>query len=107
MINSNDIINKQNALADSTQKEETEIIHIDSTQTEETKINITLIPKSNEGFKNEELFKNIILIQLFRDKQKGNYVNSASNETLSSLLSPGEYIIIYNIDYKTSNIKLE
>ena len=75
--------------------------------TEEAKVNITLIPKYEEEIKKEELFKNIILIQLFRDKQKGNYINSASNETLSSLLSPGEYIIIYNIDYKTANIKLE
>ena len=73
--------------------------------TEETKINITLIHKYKEGIKVEEIFKNIILIQLFRDKQKGSYINSSSNETLSSLLSPGEYIIIYNIDYKTANVK--
>jgi hypothetical protein len=73
---------------------------------EESTINISLICKRNDDLKIEELFKNIILIQLFRDKQKGNYINSASNETLSSLLSPGEYIIIYNIDYKTANVKL-
>ena len=72
---------------------------------EETKINISIICKSKEGTKNEDIFKNIILINLFRDKQKANYINSSSNETLSSLLSPGEYIIIYNVDFMTSNVK--
>jgi len=42
---------------------------------------------------------------LLRDKQKAYYVNSSSNETLSSLISPGEYIIIYNVDFITANFK--
>ena len=73
---------------------------------EESTINISLICKNQKELKTGELFKNIILIQLFKDKQKGNYINSSSNETLSSLLSPGEYIIIYNIDYNTSNLNI-
>lgn len=72
---------------------------------EESKINVSLICKNHEEIRNDEIFKNIILIQLFKEKQKGNYINSASNETLSSFLSPGEYIIIFNIDYKTADIK--
>ena len=72
---------------------------------EETKINISIIIKYNEEIKNEDIFKNIILIHLLRDKQKAYYVNSSSNETLSSLISPGEYIIIYNVDFITANFK--
>ena len=72
---------------------------------EESKINVTLICKHHEEIRNDEIFKNLILIQLFRDKQKANYINSASNETLSSFLLPGEYIIIFNVDYKTAGIK--
>ena len=72
---------------------------------EEAIINISLIIKYREEKMKGDIFKNIILIQLFRNKQKANYINSSSNETLSSLLSPGEYIIIFNVDYKTANIK--
>ena len=72
---------------------------------EEAIINISLIIKYREEKIKGDIFKNIILIQLFRNKQKANYINSSSNETLSSLLSPGEYIIIFNVDYKTANIK--
>ena len=72
---------------------------------EEAIINISLIIKYREEKMKGDIFKNIILIQLFRKKQKANYINSSSNETLSSLLSPGEYIIIFNVDYKTANIK--
>ena len=72
---------------------------------EETKINVSIIFKSNEEIKNEDIFKNIILIHLFRDNKKAIYINSSSNETLSSLLSPGEYIIIYNVDFITANFK--
>ena len=72
---------------------------------EEAIINISLIIKYCEEKMKGDIFKNIILIQLFRNKQKANYINSSSNETLSSLLSPGEYIIIFNVDYKTANIK--
>ena len=72
---------------------------------EETKINISIIFKHNEEIKNEDIFKNIILIHLLRDKQKAYYVNSSSNGTLSSLISPGEYIIIYNVDFITANFK--
>ena len=63
---------------------------------EEAIINISLIIKYREEKMKGDIFKNIILIQLFRNKQKANYINSSSNETLSSLLSPGEYIIIFN-----------
>ena len=72
---------------------------------DEAIINISLIIKYREEKMKGDIFKNIILIQLFRNKQKANYINSSSNETLSSLLSPGEYIIIFNVDYKTANIK--
>ena len=72
---------------------------------EEAILNISLIIKYREEKMKGDIFKNIILIQLFRNKQKANYINSSSNETLSSLLSPGEYIIIFNVDYKTANIK--
>ena len=72
---------------------------------EESKINVSLICKNHEEIRNNEIFKNIILIQLFKEKQKANYINSASNEILSSFLLPGEYIIIFNVDYKTANIK--
>ena len=72
---------------------------------DEAIINISLIIKYREEKMKGDIFKNIILIQLFRKKQKANYINSSSNETLSSLLSPGEYIIIFNVDYKTANIK--
>ena len=74
----------------------------------ETKINISIISKThkfNEDIKDENLFKNIILIQLFREKQKAIYINSSSNDILFSFLSPGEYIIIYNVDFITANIK--
>ena len=72
---------------------------------EETKLNISIIFKYQKEIRKEEIFKNIILIQLFRNKQKANYINSSSNETLASSLSPGEYIIIYNVDYKTASVK--
>ena len=72
---------------------------------EETKLNISIIFKDNEGMKHEDIFRNIILIQLFRDKQKANYINSSTNETLSSHLLPSEYIILYNVDFNTANIK--
>ena len=72
---------------------------------EETKLNISIIFKYQKEIRKEEIFKNIILIQLFRNKQKANYKNSSSNETLTSSLSPGEYIIIYNVDYKTASVK--
>ena len=72
---------------------------------EETKINISIIFKNNEAIKNEDIFRNILLIRLLRNKRKADYINSSYNETLSSHLTPGEYIIIYNVDYKTANIK--
>lgn len=75
----------------------------------DTKINISIISKNSkfsENAKDTNLFKNLILIQLFREKQKAAFINSSLNETLYSPLSPGEYIILFNVDYKTANIKI-
>ena len=76
---------------------------------EETSLCISIISLSyrfHEDIKPDiDIFKNIILIQLFRNKQKANYINSSSNESLFTKVEPGEYICIYNVDYKTADIK--
>ena len=85
----------------------------------DTKINISIISKNSkfsENAKDTNLFKNLILIQLFREKQKAAFINSSLNETLYSPLSPGEYIILFNVEKninieqflenKTANIKI-
>ena len=53
----------------------------------------------------KDIFKNLILIQIFRNKQKGVYINSSFNATLSAIVKPGEYICIYNVDYMKRNVK--
>ena len=76
---------------------------------EESNISISIISLSFRFHDNikpdEDIFKNLILIQLFRNKQKANYINSSCNQTLFSTLKPGEYICIYNVDNKTADIK--
>ena len=52
-----------------------------------------------------DIFKNLILIRIFRNKKKANYIASSSNEPLSATIKPGEYICIYNVDYKTPGAK--
>ena len=76
---------------------------------EETNLSISIISLSfrfHNGIQPEEdIFKNLILIQIFRDKQKANYITSSLNEPLFTNVKPGEYICIYNVDYNEDVIK--
>lgn len=76
---------------------------------EETNLCISIISLSCRFHENitpeNDIPKNIILIQLFRNKQKANYISSSFNESLFTKVQPGEYIYIYNVDYKIAEIK--
>ena len=78
---------------------------------EEANLSISIISLSfrfhDDVKPDEDIFKNLILIQLFRNKQKATYVSSSCNETLFTNVKPGEYICIYNVDFQTANIKEE
>ena len=76
---------------------------------EETNLCISIISLSYRFHEDinpdNDIFKNLILIQLFRNKQKANYIGSSSNESLFTKVLPGEYICLYNVDFKTADIK--
>ena len=76
---------------------------------EETNLSISIISLSfrfHNGIQpDEDIFKNLILIQIFREKQKANYITSSLNEALFTNVKPGEYICIYNVDYNEDVIK--
>ena len=64
---------------------------------EETNLCISIISLSYRFHEDinpdNDIFKNLILIQLFRNKQKANYIGSSSNESLFTKVLPGEYIL--------------
>ena len=76
--------------------------------TTETLLSISIIPPSYRIHEDmppiENISKNLILIQIYRNKKKANYISSSYNESLFTNVKPGEYICIYNFDYKTAEI---
>ena len=52
----------------------------------------------------QEVISNLILARI--QNEKIEYIDSAYNETMSTKVKPGEYICIYNVDYKTLNIPI-
>ena len=76
---------------------------------EECNLSISIIPNSCRFHvdlnPDKDIFKNLILIQIFRNKGKANYFSSSLNETLFTIVKPGEYICLYNVDFKTAEIK--
>lgn len=76
---------------------------------EESNLSISIISLSYRFHENiipdNDIFKNLILIQIFRNKQKATYISSSFNESLFTSIKPGEYICIYNIDYKITEVK--
>ena len=77
---------------------------------EETNLCISIIPFSyrfHDDIPDKDFFKNLILIQIFRNKGKAYYINSSLNESLFTNVKPGEYICLYNVDFKTAEIKEE
>ena len=74
----------------------------------ESNLSISIIPPSQRFHQDmlpiQDIPKNLILIQIYRNKKKANYISSSYNESLFTNLKPGEYICIYNFDYKTTEI---
>jgi hypothetical protein len=53
----------------------------------------------------EECIENIIVAKVDKAGKKFVYLDSAYNETSSTLVEAGEYVVIYNVDYKTAGVK--
>ena len=53
----------------------------------------------------EECIENIIVAKVDKSNKKFVYLDSAYNETSSTAVEAGEYIVIYNVDYKTAGVK--
>ena len=50
----------------------------------------------------QEVIENLVLARIEGDKLE--YLDSAYNETMSTYVKSGEYICIYNVDYKTAGV---
>jgi len=77
----------------------------------ETNISISIIPPSYRFHEDmipvQDISKNLILIQIFSNKKKANYISSSYNESLFTNVKPGEYICIYHFDYKTAEVHMD
>ena len=76
---------------------------------EECNLSISIISLSYRFHENlkpdEDNFKNLILIELFRNKQKAEYISSSCNDALFTNVKPGEYLCLYNVDNKMTDIQ--
>ena len=51
-----------------------------------------------------EIIENILLAKIYKDDKRLMCVDSCFNETLSTRVEPGEYLVEFNLDYRTAEV---
>ena len=51
-----------------------------------------------------EIIENILLAKIYKDDKRLMCVDSCFNETLSTRVEPGEYLVEFNLDYITAEV---
>jgi hypothetical protein len=52
-----------------------------------------------------EMIENVLLAKIYKEDKRLILVDTCFNETLSTRVEPGEYLVEFNLDYKTIDVK--